>query len=281
MHHFQTSWRSTDGLKLFAQGWEPVDIPQKAVVCLVHGLGEHTSRYTHVAQAFCNQGFALFGFDLRGHGQSDGKHGHFESIELVLQDIDILLEQARECYNGFPIILFGHSLGGVLVLYYTLTRKPSIKAVIATNPGLITAIEKQPLKVLTAKILGSLIPKATLSSGLMVTAISRDPEVVKAYKHDPLVHNKVSLGFGKIMLAVTKWTLAHANQFPLPLLLMYGSKDAIAFPEGSKKFAGQIPKGCQLVEWEGAYHELHNEPEKKMVFEKIVRWMKELLARGN
>ena len=165
MNHFETNWQSADGLQIFAQGWESTVIQPKAVVCLVHGLGEHSSRYAHVGESLARDGFILFASDLRGHGRSGGVRGHISSIEDFMTDIDLLLVQARTRYPGLPIILYGHSLGGIQVLHYGLIRKPNIKGVIATSPGLHTELEKQQGKVLAAKVLGSLIPNTLLASG--------------------------------------------------------------------------------------------------------------------
>ncbi|MBI5353539.1 MAG: lysophospholipase [Chloroflexi bacterium] len=271
MKHFKTNWKSRDGLDIFAQGWEPES--PKAVVCLVHGLGEHSSRYAHVAEAFGKEGYALFGTDLRGHGRSGGPRGHISSIEDFMQDIDVLFEQARKRYPNLPLFLYGHSLGGIQVLHYGLTRKPNVKGVIATSSGLHTAIEDQKVKVMMAKILGSILPMVSIPSGLEVKDISRDDKVVQAYINDPLVHDKITLGFGKVMIGVTTWTLAHAGEFSLPLLLLHGKADQIAFPSSSTEFAAPLEGKCTLVLWNDGYHELHNEPEKEEVFKTMTLWM--------
>lgn len=273
MKHRELKWKSHDGLELFAQVWEPDVVSPRAVVCLVHGLGEHSSRYAHVAEVFGREGYVLFTFDHRGHGRSGGIRGHISSIEDFTKDIDLLLEQAQKTYPGLPVLLYGHSLGGILVLYYGLKRKPNIKGVIATSPGLHTALEKQPVTIYMAKLLGSLIPATTLPSGLDSKGISRDGAVVRAYDSDPLVHDKISLGFGKTMLGITKWTLENAGDFPLPLLLLHGKADTIAFPSSSTEFAAALKDRCTLVLWDGAYHELHNEPEKAEVFKTMLLWM--------
>ncbi|MFA5973238.1 MAG: lysophospholipase [Lentimicrobiaceae bacterium] len=277
MQHFETNWKSNDGIDIFAQGWESENSAPKAVVCLVHGLGEHTSRYEHVAKAYSDKGCALFGADLRGHGRSGGRRGHIPSIEAVMNDIDLLLEKANDRYPGLPLILYGHSLGGILVLHYGLKRKPKVKGVIATSSGLRTALEKQPAKILAAKVLGAVIPKVTLPSGLEVNAISHDKKVIDKYINDPLVHDKVSLGFGKIMLNTAQWTLQHSAGFSLPLLLLHGKADAIAFPLGSIEFAAPLKEKCMLVLFDDAYHELHNEPEQETVFNTMTNWMDSLL----
>jgi len=273
MKHQELSWKSQDGIELFAQVWEPQVVAPRAVVCLVHGLGEHTSRYAHVAEAFTKEGFILFGFDLRGHGRSGGARGHINSIDDYLSDIDLLLHQARLRFPGLPLLLYGHSLGGILVLNFTLKRKPDVKGVIATSSGLRTALEKQPVKIMLAKVLGSIMPTVSMPSGLAVEGISRDQAVIEAYRSDPLVHDKISLGFGKIMLGVTKWTLENAGQFPVPLLLLHGKSDTIAYPAGSIEVADALKEKCTLVLWEGGYHELHNEPEKAEVFKTMTMWM--------
>jgi acylglycerol lipase len=273
MKHHELNWKAHDGLDIFAQVWEPPAVTPRAVVCLVHGLGDHSSRFAHVAEAFGKEGFVLFGADLRGHGRSAGARGHISSIEDFMRDIDMLLERAQARYVDLPLFLYGHSLGAILVLHYGLVRKPTIRGVLATSPALRTALEDQPLKVLLAKVMGSLLPKVSLDSGLDTNNISRNETVIQAYINDPLVHDKVSLGLGKIMLGVKDWTLAHASEFPLPLLLQHGKADTIAYPSSSIEFAAPLKEKCTLVLWDGAYHELHNEPEQAEVLKTMTLWM--------
>ncbi len=273
MKHYETGWKAHDGVEIFAQAWEPAAVHSRAVVCLVHGLGEHSSRYAHVAEAFNKEGFVLFGMDLRGHGRSGGARGYISSIEDFLQDIDLLLEQAKARHPALPLFLYGHSLGAILVLHYGLKRKPKIKGALATSPGLKTALQRQKVKVALARILGALMPRVVLKSGLDVKSLSRDENVVQAYMQDPLVHDSISLGFGRIMLGVTTWTLEHAGEFPLPLLLQHGKADAIAFPSSSIEFAAPLKERCTLILWDGAYHELHNEPEKAEALKTMTLWM--------
>ena len=266
------NWQSKDELTMFAQSWEPEDAP-KALICLVHGLGEHSGRYAHVAQAFGRAGYALASFDLRGHGQSGGPRGHLPSFDAFMDDISEFHRQALEHFPGIPAFLYGHSLGGILVLNYVLRRKPDFVGVISTGAGLRTALEEQKVKVTMARVLGTLMPATTIPSGLDATTISRDTEVVKAYVNDPLVHDKMSLGFGKIMLSEIQWTFDHAHEFSLPLLIMHGKEDRLGYPRGSEEFAGLVPKNCTLKLWDGLYHELHNEPEKDEVFTFTINWM--------
>lgn len=272
MKTFEMRWKTSDGIEIFARGWEP-EVPPKAVVCLVHGLGEHTGRYSHVAEALSKKGYALFGADARGHGLSSGARGHAPSFEACMRDIDQVVHQARTRYSGLPIFLYGHSNGGTLVLNYGIRRKPDLHGVIVTDPSLHNDIERQTFKVILATVLGSLLPGVLIRSGLDPNLLSHDREVVKAYVGDALVHDRMSLGFGKIMLGINKWTLEHAGEFSLPLLLMHGKSDALAYPSSSIEFAAPLKDQCTLMLWDDMYHEIHNEPAKQDVFRAMIIWM--------
>jgi len=273
MKIYELQWKTQDGLDIFGQGWESTERKPKAVVCLVHGLGEHINRYQHVAEAFGKDGYAMVGADLRGHGKSGGIRGHTPSIEAFMQDIDLLLKQAHDRYPNLPIFLYGHSLGGLLVLTYGLRRDADLKGIIATGAGLRSPLQDQAFKVTMAKILGSLIPTVTIPSGLDATTISRDEKVVRAYLNDPLTHEKVSLGFGKIMIETSRQTLENAAQFKYPLLLMHGKADRLTYPKGSQEFAAATKARSTLMLWDNMYHELHNEPEQNEVLKTMTIWM--------
>lgn len=273
MKTFETEFKASDGIRIVARGWEPDVRPLKAVICLVHGIGEHSGRYPHVAEAFCRQDYAFFAPDMRGHGRSEGVKGHLPASETIVNDIDGYLKEVRKRYPDIPVFLFGHSLGGIFVLYYGLKKPRNLAGVISQAPGLRNTLQDQPLKVLAAKVLGTLMPRMTISTGLDVMAISRDRSVVEEYIRDPLVHDKMSVGFGKVMLEVIPWIMTHAGEWALPLLLMHGKKDTIGFFSGSEAFAASLDGQCTLVIWEEAYHELHNEPEKEQVIQTMTDWV--------
>jgi alpha-beta hydrolase superfamily lysophospholipase len=278
MQEEELSWNSHDGLRIFARSWAPTDGPARAVLCLVHGLGEHSGRYAAVAALLARRGYTLLAADTRGHGRSEGPRGHFPSIDAVLDDIGELLRQARERFPGRPLFLYGHSLGGVLALHYSLKRQPALHGVVVTSPALLTALEQQPAKVLAARLLGTLLPSLLLASGLDPTAISRQADVVQAYTSDPLVHDRVSLGFGKIMLEVSAWTRAHAREFSLPLLVLHGQADSIAYAAGSQDLVLALrPELGTLHLWPQAYHELHHEPEREQVLGTLTDWLDQQL----
>ena len=273
METFEWNWKTSDGLQMYSKSWAPKGRP-KATVCLVHGHGEHIGRYAHVAAALTEKGYALLGFDLRGHGKSAGPRGHTPSYEALMNDLAAFFDQVEARYPDLPRFLYGHSLGGILAISYALRRKPQLAGVISTAAGLRTALEEQKFKVMMARVLGALIPTMTIASGLDPSTLSRDPAVVQAYVTDPLVHDKMTLGFGKTMLSAIPWVFEHANEFPLPLLIMHGTKDMLGYPRGSQEFASLAPKEmCTLKMWEGFYHEIHNEPEKAEVFKVMTDWL--------
>lgn len=272
MEHYESYWQSFDGLELFNQGWLPENDP-KSVICLVHGLGEHSGRYQHVAQFLTDHGYAVLSFDLRGHGKSGGIRGHTPSAEAFLEDIDLLFQEAEQRYPTLPRFLYGHSLGGILVLNYTLNRKPKLAGVVATSSGLRTSLQEQSLKVAFANFLGAILPTLSMATGLDAHQISRQPEVVQTYLDDPLVHDKATLAMANNTFQAIDWTFEHANEFHVPLLLVHGTEDSIAYVKGSEEFASLVNCDCTVKLWEGLFHETHNEPEKEQVLEFILNWL--------
>jgi acylglycerol lipase len=276
MKEVENTWRAWDGAELFARGWLPAESP-RAVIGLVHGLGEHSGRYQHVAAHFTQAGYAVQSFDLRGHGKTPGARGHASSIDQILQDIDLMLEKITQSYNGLPRFLYGHSLGGLLVLNYALHFQAGLAGVVATAPGFANALQEQKTKILLVRVLSAILPKATLPTGLDANLLSRDPMVVQQYLSDPLVHDRASLGFAKSMLDMVNWVVAHAQEFRYPLLLSHGTSDKLAYARGSQEFARLVPGNVTLKLWEGLSHETHNEPEKEQVLQYLLGWMDQQL----
>lgn len=275
MKTFEANLKSRDSLDLFVRGWEP-DNKLKAVIALIHGHGEHTGRYEHVAKAMTDSGYVFAGFDLRGHGKSSGIRGHFPSWDAVMQDIRDFFVFLTVRYPDHPQFLYGHSLGGLIVLTYTLHNKTQLNGVIASGAGLRSQVHDQKLKVTIAKVLGSIAPTVLIPSGLDNSVLSRDPAVIKAYNSDPLVHDRMSLGFRKAGLNATDYAWQHAEEFSVPLLIMHGAADRNTYPHGSadfSKLAAKNNKDITLKLWDGLYHEVHNEPEKEQVIRFMIDWL--------
>ncbi len=277
MKSFELAWKSADGLDIFARLWEPGMKP-RAVLCLVHGIGEHSGRYEHVAAALSHAGYATLAFDQRGHGQSGGPRGHTPSYEALMQDIDALLAQAEKRYPGLPRFLYGHSLGGNEVLNYALRRKPDLAGVIASGPWLRLAFAPPAWKVTLGRLLNGIYPAFSQRTGLETAALSRDPQVVEAYIHDPLVHDRITSRLYFDALDAGFWALAHAAEFPLPLLLMHGGADRLNDPGASREFARAGGSHITFQLWEDDFHEIHNELDQKEVFDLMIIWMDARLA---
>ena len=279
MKHEETLWHAKDGTPLFANKWEP-DGSVKGIICLVHGLGEHSGRYVHWAEMLTDSGYAVFANDQRGHGRSGGKRGHTPSFNHLADDVEILLQEGMMAYPDAPCFLYGHSLGGLIALYYLVQRRPKIAGAVITSPALKTAVEDQKVKRTLALILGSLVPGGTMASGLEQEALSKDHGVIEAYRNDPLVHDQISFGLGRESLKAAEFIYANAGQVDIPILLMHGTADGICYVSGVKELSGLIADKCTLTLWEGCLHELHNEPEKEEVFSALKQWLDQHTAES-
>ena len=276
MTHSNFNFMGNDGLNLFGRIWATSLAKPKGIVHLVHGLGEHTGRYDHIGKAMTQAGYHLVGFDLRGHGLSEGKRGHTPNFEHYLDDVDLFLEAVKKRVNNTDArFLYGHSLGANIVINHGLSRKSDLAGIISTSPSLRLAFQPPKLKLFIGKVMEKLMPSFTMNSGLEQDALSRDLAVVQAYKDDVLVHDRVSAKLAMAIFESGQYALDHASEWHLPLLLMHGSADRIASYQAAKEFAEEIGDQATFVSWQNYYHETHNELENKPVISKIISWLDE------
>jgi len=262
---------SSDGVDLFARSWEPTSA-SRGVVCLVHGLGEHSGRYDHVAAVLSAAGYAVAAIDLRGHGRSPGRRGD-TPFPATLDDIDLLLADGRRRHPDLPCFLYGHSLGGLLVLTYLVRRRPAVTGAIAASSGLRTPLLEQRAKILAARILAPVAPSVTLPTGLDADGICRDPSVVDAYRSDPLVHARASMALARDGVVAARETSSNAAAVDVPVLLIHGTADRLTYADGSRAFAAAVGGDSTLILYDGLVHELHNEPERVQVLADVVAWL--------
>lgn len=268
---------SDDGLTLWYQEWTPEAKPI-GTIALVHGMGEHSGRYQHLAETLNQEGFVFLTFDLRGHGRSEGKRGHTPSYDALMKDIGLLIKHSRERFPMQPLFLYGHSLGGNLVLNYALRFSAPLKGVIATGPWLKLAFEPTAYKLRMAGLMNRLWPSFSQANDLDAQALTHDETIAHAYETDPLVHTLISARLFNSVHTAGLWALEHADRFPFPLLLMHGSADRVTSCAASQTFAERVPQQqCTFQAWEGLYHELHNEPEWPEVARSITDWLKSQL----
>ena len=244
----------------------------KAVIILVHGLGEHIQRYNSWADLFKSENIGFAGVDLPGHGRSEGKRGHINPFSVTAEMLDILIKSCNQTFPGTPVYLYGHSLGGTIVLDYLLKKSPRVKGAIVTSPLLRLGFEPSKSKIQLASVMKHLIPALAQPSGLIQDHLSHDKKVVERYKNDPLVHGRISVSLFHGMMNSARYCLEHASELKVPTLLIHGGDDLICSPEGSREFASKSQKVSFKI-WDGGYHELHNEVFRDEVFRYILKWV--------
>ncbi len=283
MNTFAFDWQTADALTLRGKCWLPEgEAAPRALLCLVHGFGEYYGRYGHVAEFWTRQHIGLIAFDLRGHGTSDGKRGYAPSYDTLMEDIGTFLSLVREKFAGLPLLLYGHSMGGNLVLNFVL-RYPAdfLKGLLVTSPWLRLADEPAALKVVLGKLVVKLIPTFRDTAIVPVKGLSRNLEVGKAYLRDPMIHNKIGV---KLYLGTTEAgeaALAQAEQLALPTLLMHGTDDPITSPAASALFTERANSALLTFRtWEAHRHELHNELEHEKVLAYMAQWVDARLSEA-
>ncbi len=259
------------GKKIFTKTWLPEEKP-KANIILVHGIGEYCERYEHVA-AFLNRiGCAVYGFDHPGHGKSEGKRGcmrYADAFEIISRIKESLLKKEPD----IPILIYGHSMGGGVVLAYGTEYPENVKGIIATSPAVGMARPMKPAAVKMIRLLKKVLPDLTISNGLPADGISHDKTVVAKYTGDPLCHDKVSVALGLDLMDWGNTIAAYDKTYPVPLFLAQGSEDRLVDPEASERFALSVKGNITYKRFEGGYHELHNEPDKQKLFDDIAEWI--------
>jgi len=270
--------KTEDQLNLVWQSWTPVS--PRGVVVIIHGLAEHSGRYQETAEFLSANGWAVYACDLRAHGLSPDppKSGrvHVNRFTDYFRDVDALTGLARANHQSLPLYILGHSMGGLISISYVLQKPEGLAGAIISSPALGTHPDfKPPLMLkLMVSVLSRLAPRLLVDSNLDTQAISRDPDVVRAYIDDPLISQKVSARwYGEIMKAIK---LAHRNasRLRIPMLLMQSGADRLVDPDAPRRFSEAAPDGLvELHVWEGLYHEMLNEPEKDRVRARLLEWL--------
>ena len=276
MIHKEGYIQSQDKLQLFYQHWLP-ESAMKAQVFLIHGFSEHSGRYSQWAKKFVNHNIGVFAMDLRGHGKSDGQRGHTPSFGHMLNDVERFISQFRS-NQDIPGILYGQSLGGNLVLNYSLNNNTKlVHGIISTSPWLRLVTEPKTIIALGARIIRKIAPKFSRNAGLDINLLSHDPAVAEAYATDQLNHSRITpnLFFGTKHAA--NIIFKHHAHFALPILLMHGNGDKVTSFNASEKLARLAQKnGTDLtfIPWNDLFHELHNENGNDRIFHSILDWIR-------
>lgn len=271
-----STFTASDGDNLAVQDWPAAkgrDGIVRGVVLLVHGLGEHAGRYDHVARRLNEWGFAVRGYDQRGHGESGGRRGTLPTDTRLLDDLDDVIEGTRvRMHARTPLILLGHSMGGLVAARYVSLRRRPVEGLVLSSPALDAGLN--PLQKLLVAVLPRIAPDLRVGNGLDPHYLSHDPQVVRAYQADPLVHDRISARLARFIASAGAPAIAQAPRWNVPTLLMYAGADRMVSPAGSRAFAAAAPPQTVASEcFDEHYHELFNEVEREPVFELLHSWL--------
>ncbi len=264
---------TSDNLKLYIHSWEAA-APTK-IVLIVHGHGEHGGRYEHIAKnVFLPANNSVWAMDQRGHGLSEGVRGHAPSMAQLVADVQLTIETIQQTYPSLPIYIYGHSMGGSIVLNYLNAYPTTTIAALVTSPWIKLAFTPNPIQVKLAQIVKGIFPSMTQDSKLDVSQLSRDNDEIQKYVSDSKVHSRVSpaLFFSCYQKGIE--LLETPFLYKNKLLLMHGSLDKITSCKASSEFYTKNKyNGFVYKEWEGGFHELHNDSIRKEVYEYINKWI--------
>ena len=266
-----TSARGTS--RLYRQSWTPEE-PARAAILLVHGLGEHSSRYEYFAAHCTARGFAVHTLDHYGHGRSEGLRGHVERFSVYLDGLRALRDDVRNRQADLPLFLLGHSMGGLIAASFLGEDQASFRGCVLSGPALKSDVEPPKVVMAIVRFISWLAPTVPLI-GLDPGGVSRDPDVVAAYVRDPLVHHgKATARLITELSSSMRGALGAAPAITLPLLVMHGDADVLTSLAGSQALydtAGSADKTLKL--YPGLYHEIFNEPERDEVLGDMSAWL--------
>jgi len=259
----------SDGTVLATSAWSHSD--PVATVLIIHGVSEHAGRWGHVAEHLVDEGFEVFSYDQRAHGRSGDGVLDIENFELFVSDVAEAMEAVRT--EGRPLVLYGHSMGGLVAVLHAESDHPQADLLVLSAPALVANVPA-PLK-LAANVLGRYLPKLAITSPIEKSHLSRDPEVGDAYMADPLVYLKGTTRFGRTFFGSMEPAMAAIDKIKIPTLVVHGADDEIVPPSASAPLAGAA--GVERRVFPGLRHEMHNEPESGEVLGFVSRWVKDHL----
>jgi alpha-beta hydrolase superfamily lysophospholipase len=273
MIHSEGTFSGYKGLRIYHQSWVP-DTEPHALILLVHGLGEHSSRYGNVVDRLVPKGYAIYALDHIGHGRSEGARKYADSFSVFTDTLTEYLTKIKVWHPDLPVYLLGHSLGGLIGATYLLEHQAEFSGAILSAPALMVYDKVTPLMWMAGKVLSVVWPKAGLLA-LKGEAASRSPEVLEANSIDPLVVKtkttaRLSVEIYNAMLHVQ----AKSAMITLPMLILQGTADVIVNPEGAETFFENISSRQKTLKmYDGLFHEVFNEPERELVLDDLEAWL--------
>jgi lysophospholipase len=274
----EEGYEETPGGPLFFRSWTPA--APRAALLFVHGLAEHGGRYAHVARHFAAEGCASHAIDYRGHGRSPGRRVHVDSFEPWLDDVKAGLALVRRAHPDLPVVVVGHSQGGLLVLLQALRDPDDRLGTIVSSPLLGVAPPSRPSAPLrlATQVLLRVAPRLLVPNKVRPDWLSRDPEVGRAYVADPLVSRTVSAGWFRALQEAIGRARAGAPRWVSPLLVLASRGDHIVDADATARWVEAAPAAhVSSLFWDDLHHELFNETTKQDVFAAMERWLEDRL----
>lgn len=256
-----TFWGYQDA-ELYYQVWHPAQ-PALGTIIITHGIAEHSECYSRLAEDFANHRYTTMVWDLRGHGLSEGKRGYVNRFQDYCDDLDAFIRFAKtqDYTKGLPLLLFGHSMGGLITLKTLINHSPAqITAIALSSPALGLTIQIPKLKDKAARVLADWMPKVTLHNEIDFATLVRDEKLIREYKNDPLRHDKISPRLFLGMMEAFDEVQASADQIHLPLLMqLAGQEQVVSTPASEKFFEKVASKKKELFIYSESYHEIFND----------------------
>jgi alpha-beta hydrolase superfamily lysophospholipase len=274
MKQTEGTFQGAGGLELYYKNWFP-DVAPRAVVMIAHGVGEHVGRYEkNVVNTFVPHGYAVAGFDQRGHGRSPGQRGHINRWAEYREDTKAFFLMVKDQNPACLIFLYGHSMGALIALDYIMHHPEGLHGAIISGAPIQPVGVSKPTLVALARLMSNIWPTFTIKLGLETAALARDPDVVKAYNEDPLVHGMVTARWGTEALATVAWVKENAVEIRIPILLVHGEADRLNSADGARQFEETVPYSDKVLYIDpGGYHEPHNDLAHDQVLKFIENWM--------
>ena len=273
MKHIEGNFKGVRNTSIYDQAWLP-EGNIKAVLLIVHGLGEHSGRYMNVVNHFVPLGYAVYGLDHIGHGKSEGAREVVQRFEDYTDTLAIYYTMVKGWQAGKPIFLLGHSMGGLIESYYLLDHQDDFKGAVISAPLVKVGENITPATIFMGKLLSVLAPKMGLLP-LDAHNISRDPAVVAAYINDPLVfHGKTPARLAAELLKAMQRVSAEAGKITLPFIVLQGGEDKLVEPTGAQLLYDKASSKDKTIKlYEGLCHEVFNEPECAEVLKDVETWL--------
>lgn len=265
------NFHSKDNTRLFAMHWCPAD-KVKGAIGIIHGIGEYSGRYANWAECFCQHQYEVFAIDYRGHGDAEGIKGHADCIDELFDDVSAFFNLIRDKKRGETLIIYGHSMGGNLVLNYLLSGYNCFDRVIVASPWIELVKPPAGFVIKLAGVLNKIVPKFRIKNGIRSSQLSQVDKERELAGRDEKLHNWVSVRLFNLMYEAGRELLMKKSQIPIPLLLLHGKDDPITSAEASRRFGNQ-QSNTTFIDYPGALHELHREPQSEQVFQDIMNWI--------